>query len=53
MIDHDIALITDLADRLVALDQGRIIATGPPADVIDDPTVAAAFLGARPTTNQA
>ncbi|HEY4409646.1 MAG TPA: ATP-binding cassette domain-containing protein, partial [Acidimicrobiia bacterium] len=49
VIDHDIALITELADRLVALDQGRIIATGPPGTVIDDPEVAASFLGARPS----
>jgi len=51
VIDRDIALITELADRLVALDQGRIIATGRPADVIEAPEVAASFLGARPTTS--
>jgi ABC-type hemin transport system ATPase subunit len=38
-------LVTAVSDRLVALDQGREIAAGRPADVLVDPAVVAAYLG--------
>jgi ABC-type branched-subunit amino acid transport system ATPase component/branched-subunit amino acid ABC-type transport system permease component len=47
VIDHDIALLGRLAERLVALHQGHVIADGPPADVLAHPEVAASFLGGR------
>jgi branched-chain amino acid transport system ATP-binding protein len=34
-----------VADRVVALDHGRLIAAGPPAAVRADPTVVATYLG--------
>jgi ABC-type branched-subunit amino acid transport system ATPase component/ABC-type branched-subunit amino acid transport system permease subunit len=46
VIEHDIALISSVADRLVALDQGAVVAAGPPAEVLDHPAVVAAYLGA-------
>ncbi|MGI8755301.1 MAG: ATP-binding cassette domain-containing protein, partial [Acidimicrobiales bacterium] len=45
VIEHDIALVSSVADRLVALDQGRVVTAGPPAQVLDHPDVVAAYLG--------
>ena len=45
VVEHDLPLIAALADRLVVLDQGRTIASGPPDDVLADPAVVAAYLG--------
>lgn len=45
VIEHDMALIASVSDRLVALDQGRVVAAGPPAAVLADPLVVAAYLG--------
>lgn len=47
LVDHDVALLGAVADRLVALELGRVIADGEPASVLGDPVVARAFL-ARP-----
>ena len=45
VIEHDMPLITTVSDRLLALELGRIIAEGPPRDVISDPRVVASYLG--------
>ena len=45
VIEHDIALVSSIADRLIALDQGALVASGPPATVLDHPQVVAAYLG--------
>ncbi|MGH2757964.1 MAG: MFS transporter [Actinomycetota bacterium] len=47
VIEHDMPLITSLADRMYALDQGRIIVEGTPPDVINHPAVVASYLGAE------
>jgi ABC-type branched-subunit amino acid transport system ATPase component len=46
VIEHDMGVITALADRMVALDQGAVIAEGAAADVISHPRVVASYLGA-------
>jgi branched-chain amino acid transport system ATP-binding protein len=50
VIEHDIKLITSISDHVVALDLGRVIAQGPPGDVIGDPSVVRSYLGAAAET---
>ncbi|MFP3867135.1 MAG: ABC transporter ATP-binding protein [Desulfobacteraceae bacterium] len=45
--DHYLNLTLRVSDRLLALDQGEVIAEGPPAQVIRHPEVASAYLGRR------
>jgi ABC-type branched-subunit amino acid transport system ATPase component/predicted MFS family arabinose efflux permease len=45
VIEHDMPLVTSIADRLVALDQGCLIATGPVDEVLHDPVVVSSYLG--------
>jgi branched-chain amino acid transport system ATP-binding protein len=45
VIEHDVPLLTSIADRMIALDLGEIVATGTPAEVIRDPSVVASYLG--------
>jgi ABC-type branched-subunit amino acid transport system ATPase component/branched-subunit amino acid ABC-type transport system permease component len=45
LIDHDMGLVLGLCDRVEVLNFGRIIASGPPASVRSDRTVAEAYLG--------
>jgi branched-chain amino acid transport system ATP-binding protein len=46
LIEHDVPLVMELCDHVVALDYGRKIAAGPPQGVRHDPAVIAAWLGA-------
>ena len=46
VIDHDLAFITGVCDRIYCLDQGRVIAVGTPIEIQADPQVQAAYLGA-------
>jgi branched-chain amino acid transport system ATP-binding protein len=45
VIEHDIPLLMAIADRLVALDLGRVVATGPPSAVVEHPAVVASYMG--------
>ncbi|MFB6353564.1 MAG: ATP-binding cassette domain-containing protein [Halobacteriales archaeon] len=45
IIEHDMAVVGELADRISVLDRGRIIAEGPFESVVDDPRVRTAYLG--------
>ncbi len=46
MIEHDLGVVFDLADRISVLAEGRVIASGPPDVVRGDPAVRTAYLGA-------
>jgi ABC-type branched-subunit amino acid transport system ATPase component/ABC-type branched-subunit amino acid transport system permease subunit len=45
VIDHDVPMMTDLAERLYVLEAGRVIAEGSSAILSDNPRVVAAYLG--------
>lgn len=45
MVEHDMGLVSRVSDRVVALNQGRVLATGTPAEVQVSPAVAEAYLG--------
>jgi branched-chain amino acid transport system ATP-binding protein len=45
MIEHNLGEVLRVGQRLVVLDNGRKIADGPPAEVMRNPTVRAAYVG--------
>jgi branched-chain amino acid transport system ATP-binding protein len=45
LIDHNMALIMEICDRIYVLDQGRTLAEGTPAEIRGNLDVAAAYLG--------
>jgi len=45
VVEHDADFLAGLADRLVCLVEGRVVAAGPTAEILTDPAVVAAWLG--------
>jgi branched-chain amino acid transport system ATP-binding protein len=44
-VEHDMQMVSDLADRVVVLNHGAKVADGPPGEVRVNPAVVAAYLG--------
>jgi len=45
IIEHDVAMMRNLSDRLIVLDAGRKIAEGRPNDVLAQSNVIEAYFG--------
>jgi branched-chain amino acid transport system ATP-binding protein len=48
LIEHDMPLLLDVAERVYALETGRVIAVGKPRDVVRHPEVVRSYLGDDP-----
>jgi branched-chain amino acid transport system ATP-binding protein len=46
LVEHDMQVVMDIADRIVVLDWGHVIARGAPEAIKKDPAVIKAYLGA-------
>ena len=46
MVEHDMTLVNRVSDRVIALNYGKVLAMGTPAEVQRHPDVVAAYLGA-------
>jgi branched-chain amino acid transport system ATP-binding protein len=47
LVEHDMKMVMGVSDRIVCLNQGRIIASGTPAEIRGDPEVIRAYLGEK------
>ncbi|HWH82695.1 MAG TPA: ABC transporter ATP-binding protein, partial [Burkholderiaceae bacterium] len=45
LVEHKMDVVRELADRIVVLHQGQLVADGEPAAVIASPIVQSAYLG--------
>jgi branched-chain amino acid transport system ATP-binding protein len=47
LVEHDVALVGRLADRVTVLDLGKVVAEGTPDEIRTDPRVVTAYLGTK------
>ncbi len=50
VVEHDLPLLGSISDRMIALDLGRLVAEGTPAEVVAHPAVVASYLGTDEAT---
>ena len=53
LVEHKMDVVRELADRIVVLHNGRLVADGEPAEVIASPIVQQAYLGVAPVAEAA
>ena len=53
LVEHKMDVVRELADRIIVLHNGTLVADGDPATVIASPVVQEAYLGVSPTSAQA
>lgn len=47
LVEHDMAIVSELCDELVVLNEGVVIGTGSPVEMLADPVVQEAYLGPK------
>ena len=47
IIEHNLDIVVGISDRIVFLDQGRVLAEGDPKSILSDPNLAAIYFGER------
>ncbi|MEO3388844.1 ATP-binding cassette domain-containing protein [Mesorhizobium sp. CAU 1741] len=47
LVEHDLDLVWGIADRITVMEQGRVVASGDPANMATDPAVQHMFIGGR------
>ena len=52
LVEHKMDVVRELADRIIVLTNGTLVADGPPAEVIASPVVQEAYLGNSPASAQ-
>lgn len=50
LVEHKMDVVRELADRIIVLHNGKLVADGEPAEVIASPVVQQAYLGTAPET---
>jgi branched-chain amino acid transport system ATP-binding protein len=50
LVEHKMDVVRELADRIIVLHNGQLVADGEPADVIASPIVQEAYLGIAPSS---
>ena len=48
LVEHKMDVVRSLADRIIVLNNGRLVADGAPAEVMASPIVQEAYLGVSP-----
>ena len=48
LIEHNLDVVTELADRIAFLERGRVLAEGEPGEILRNPELAAIYFGALP-----